>query len=397
MHSHKPLQTVLGDVTTEEFLATYWQKRPLLVRNAIPDVNLTLSPDELAGLACDESVESRIILEKDGNTPWELQCGPFDEALFEQLPATHWTLLVQECNKHVPELALLLDKFNFIPNWRVDDVMVSYAAPQGSVGPHQDQYDVFLLQGIGHRHWQINTQTNHNENLVANTDLRILAHFETEQQWTLAPGDMLYLPPGVAHHGVAQNDCMTFSVGFRAPSHYDLLSAFIDAQFSTMHDEFKQPRYTDPALHHHAPSGLISDATVQQIKQIINTYLGDDEHIRHWFARYASEPKNDADLTQTTAALSGKSLLQAIKTNGELRRSEYARFVYIDTQDNTTSLFINRQEYKLNAELAFAAPLICEQRSFPYAVLQPYFSNPAFAELLCNLFNQGFFYLPEPL
>jgi len=388
---------MLGDLTVEEFLATYWQKKPLLVRNALPDRLIPLSPDELAGLACDESVESRIILEKDGNTPWELRCGPFDDAVFEQLPDTHWTLLVQECNKHVPELALLLDKFNFIPNWRVDDVMVSYAAPQGSVGPHQDQYDVFLIQGVGHRHWQINPKAGNAENLVANTDLRILKNFKTEQQWTLAPGDMLYLPPGVAHYGVAQDDCMTFSVGFRAPSHEELVTSFMESQFATIRDEFTQPRYTDPPLDSQIYSGLISDAATQQVKAIINTYLGNEERIKHWFARYASEPKGDIDpLIQAETTLNRETLCRAIETIGELQRSEYARFVYIDQPNDKKTLFINGHEFPLTTNLAFVAPLICGQRSFSYDVLHPYFADPAFVDLLLTLFNAGYLYFLEP-
>jgi len=392
---HYKTYSILGELTVKEFLTAYWQKKPLLVRNAIPNFSDPLSPDELAGLACDESVESRIILEKDGSHPWELRFGPFDNASFAQLPATHWTLLVQECNKHLLELALLLDKFTFIPNWRMDDVMVSYAAPQGSVGPHQDQYDVFLIQGLGHRHWQISTQTNNSENLVPGTDLRILEHFKTEQEWVLAPGDMLYLPPGVAHYGIAQDHCMTYSVGFRAPSHYDIVTAFTESQFDTLRDSVEQYRYTDPALSDQISSGLISDATLQQIKTIIGFYTANEEQISHWFARYASEPKNEVDLILPTIPLNAANLPAAIKTNGELLRSEYARFVYVDHGNKTKSLFINGNEYRLNANLAFAAPLICGQRLFSYDLLQIHFENPEFLDLLTELFNQGFLYLQE--
>ncbi len=140
---------LLGGLSAEEFLQQYWQKKPLLIRQAIPDYSTPLSPDELAGLACEQEVESRLILEKDADTPWQLEHGPFTETRFSQLPATHWTLLIQKVNQLLPQLAELLDQFNFIPNWRIDDVMVSYAPEAGSVGPHVDQYDVFLLQGLG--------------------------------------------------------------------------------------------------------------------------------------------------------------------------------------------------------------------------------------------------------
>lgn len=192
--SNNPL---FGDITVEEFLADYWQKKPLLVRQAIPDYRSPISADELAGLACQENVESRIVLEKDRLAPWSVLHGPFYESDFSTLPDTHWTLLVQECNQHVPELALLLDSFNFIPNWRVDDIMVSYAVEHGSVGPHTDQYDVFLLQAEGTRHWKINRSLDKDAAYLEDTELRILNNFESEQDWILEPGDMLYLPPGV--------------------------------------------------------------------------------------------------------------------------------------------------------------------------------------------------------
>ena len=216
---------LLGGLSAEEFLQQYWQKKPLLIRQAIPGYSAPLSPDELAGLACEQEVESRLILEKDANAPWRLELGPFTESRFSQLPATHWTLLIQKANQLLPQLAELLDQFNFIPNWRVDDVMVSYAPTFGSVGPHLDQYDVFLLQGLGTRRWQISTQDCSQTPLLENTELRILREFTPEQDWLLEPGDMLYLPPRFPHHGVAIDPSITLSIGFRAPGRRDMIGA----------------------------------------------------------------------------------------------------------------------------------------------------------------------------
>ncbi|WP_279293382.1 cupin domain-containing protein, partial [Pseudomonas aeruginosa] len=153
MNADTPLQ-LLGGLTAAEFLRDYWQRKPLLVRQAIPDFESPLSADELAGLSLEESVESRIVLEH-GKTPWEMRRGPFQEEDYQHLPEQDWTLLVQAVDQFVPEVAQLLEQFRFLPSWRIDDVMISYAAPGGGVGPHFDNYDVFLLQGHGRRRWKV--------------------------------------------------------------------------------------------------------------------------------------------------------------------------------------------------------------------------------------------------
>ena len=198
----------LGDMAAEDFLRDYWQKKPLLIRQAFPDYENPLSPDELAGLALEEEVESRIVLTQ-GKSPWELRRGPFAEDDFKTLPERDWTLLVQAVDQFVPDIADLISAFSFLPSWRVDDVMVSYAAPGGSVGPHFDNYDVFLLQTHGRRRWKIGQTCSPASPLLEHPDLRILENFEQQQEWVLEPGDMLYIPPGVAHYGIAEDDCST--------------------------------------------------------------------------------------------------------------------------------------------------------------------------------------------
>ncbi|HYD33010.1 MAG TPA: cupin domain-containing protein, partial [Methylophilaceae bacterium] len=198
---------LLGGLTAEQFLQEYWQKKPLLIRNAIPDFSGLLRPEELAGLACEEGVQSRLVSQQ--RNKWRVEEGPFEEERFLKLPARNWTLLVQEVNHHLDEADALLRRFNFIPYARLDDLMVSYAPDEGGVGPHFDSYDVFLLQGQGKRLWRISEQKD--LSLIADAPLRILKHFETEQEWLLGPGDMLYLPPHIAHWGIAKGDCMTYS------------------------------------------------------------------------------------------------------------------------------------------------------------------------------------------
>lgn len=387
--------SVLGELGANEFLRDYWQQQPLLIRQAIPGYKSPLSPDELAGLSCMDDVESRIVLEKDGTTPWELRHGPFDERDFSTLPASHWTLLVQECNKHVPDLALLLERFNFIPNWRIDDVMVSYAAPQGSVGPHIDQYDVFLLQGLGQRRWQINNSKSTHLNFLPNASLRILQEFNSEQEWILDPGDMLYLPPGVAHYGVALDDCMTLSIGFRAPSHYELLTHFAEDQFAAVTDPFQIPRYEDPGLTQTDNCGEISEPALRNIVNILQSYTADTDNIKRWFGRYITEPKIESSFELQPIAYDVDQLRELLSSQETVCRSEYARFAYIVNADQSVFLYINGSEYRLQKSEHALATSLCNHRRIDAQYLFACLDYPLLQQHLLDFFNLGYLYFEE--
>ncbi len=228
-----------------DFIRQYWQKKPCLIRQAIPDFKSPISPQELAGLACEDEVHSRLIIEKGAQTPWQLSYGPFAEEVFTSLPESHYSLLVSECEKWIPECRNLLAQFQFIPAWRIDDLMVSYASPGGSVGPHSDEYDVFLLQAEGKRRWQYTDTRVDNPALIADLDLAIMQDFNSDQEAILSPGDLLYLPPGIAHHGVAIEPCLTFSIGFRAPTATEILESF---ELEVGRQNSAPSRYADPDL-----------------------------------------------------------------------------------------------------------------------------------------------------
>ena len=239
MNSNIPL----GHLTEEDFLANYWQKKPVLIRQAFPGFESPLEPDELAGLAIQEGVLSRLILEKGGAYPWELRQGPLPEDTFDALGDANWTVLVQEVDRHVPTVADLFDRFTFLPNWRKDDVMVSFAAKDAGVGAHIDSYDVFLLQGSGKRRWEIGLPMSEKDaRYKEGLDIRILENFEATEVFELEPGDMLYLPPGVPHNGVAMEPCLTYSFGFLAPTRTEMV-----ADFGDWHEAHYGPtRYADP-------------------------------------------------------------------------------------------------------------------------------------------------------
>ena len=276
---------ILGELSAESFLQHYWQKKPLLVRGALADYASPISADELAGLALESEVESRIV-ESQGRD-WTLKHGPFTEEDFLGLPEQDWTLLVQGVDLWVPEVQALLAQFAFLPPWRLDDVMVSFACPGGSVGPHFDQYDVFLLQVEGQRRWQIGAECSKETPLRDNSPLRILQEFNAREEWLLDPGDMLYLPPGVAHWGVAQTECLTYSIGFRSPSIADMLG---DLSVELMTQGY-DVHYRDPALTPTMASSNIDQAFIDQAKQQLWQAINDDDLISDWFARFMTATK----------------------------------------------------------------------------------------------------------
>ncbi|MBQ0719205.1 MAG: cupin domain-containing protein [Gammaproteobacteria bacterium] len=274
----------------DNFLAEYWQRKPLLIRQALPGFRSPLEADELAGLALEEDIESRLILESKTAPFWSLQCGPFTDEDFQTLPASHWTLLVQAVDQWLPEVHDLLTHFDFLPQWRVDDVMVSYASDQGSVGPHFDQYDVFLLQGEGQRRWRIGQSCDRNTPLLKGPELSIINDFEQSEEWLLEPGDMLYLPPGLAHWGIAEGQCMTYSIGFRAPSATELLSD-LATELLSKDGSTDELMYRDPALTTSMAKGLIDERFIDAVKDLLLRQLDDKEQLAQWFARFMTARK----------------------------------------------------------------------------------------------------------
>ena len=281
MESNHP---ILGDLTADQFLAEYWQKKPLLIRNAIPNFEPPIDGDDLAGLSLEPEVESRLVIGDD----WALEHGPFEESRFASLPEHNWSLLVQGVDLWVPEVAGLLKSFDFLPSWRVDDIMVSYAEDGGNVGPHFDYYDVFLIQGEGQRHWQIGQHCSEAELHTDSTALKILKNLEVSDEWTLNPGDMLYLPPKIAHHGVAIGQCTTFSVGFRAPAATEMLD---DLATELLSRDITPNHLQDPPLNAAMANEPISGAYIQQVKELLQQTLDDEQMLGEWFAQFMTEPK----------------------------------------------------------------------------------------------------------
>jgi len=276
-----------------EFFKRYWQRGPLVIRGALTGFSSPLSPDELAGLACMEGAEARIVIERGGSVPWEVRYGPFAETVFSALPESHWTLLVQAVDHWDDEAAGLRRFFPQIPNWRMDDVMASYAVDGGSVGPHYDQYDVFLLQGMGRRRWLVGGAVAPDAAILPDTDLRLLRDFQTQSEYVLDPGDALYLPPGYAHWGIAEGECITYSIGFRAPADAEVIdgcSAYV-ADCLGDHQRYRDPPIPATAVSH---PGEITPDVIERLYDIVRRHLT-QQSLSRWFGEYATESKNPVD------------------------------------------------------------------------------------------------------
>jgi 50S ribosomal protein L16 3-hydroxylase len=387
MQTTAPSSTLLGGRSPAEFLDAYWQKKPLVIRGALPGFTSPIAPEELAGLACEEGVTSRLILEQGGEYPWQLKEGPFDEEDFLSLPETHWTVLVQEVDRLIPEVGALLEHFRFIPRWRIDDIMVSYAPIHGNVGAHIDNYDVFLLQGLGEREWQFGHTPVADETIVPDRDVRMLADFTPDETVVLEPGDMLYLPPRIAHHGIALDDrCMTYSVGFRAPSHQRLIGDFVSDMLDAIDPE---ARYADPDLTPAEHSGAIRPEARERVRTILRSLTRDDVAIDRWFGRYITEPSRGRVAVSPEEPTDPSTLTEAIRAGTDLWHGTASRLAYMAHDDGTASLFIDGQEQILPSELAFAGPLITDHERIPADAVAPHVDHAAFVQLLVELVNEG--------
>lgn len=373
----------LGDITPNEFLRDYWQKKPLLIRQAFPDYQSPVSPDELAGLALEDEVESRIVLTH-GKSPWELRRGPFSEDDFKVLPEKEWTLLVQAVDQFVPEIAELMSAFRFLPSWRIDDIMISYAAPGGSVGPHFDNYDVFLLQTRGRRRWKIGQRCDHASALLEHPDLRILQDFEQQQEWLLEPGDMLYIPPGIAHYGIAEDECMTYSIGFRAPSHQEILHHFTDFLGQYLSD---QERYSDAGMSVPAQPAAIDDAAIERLQHIVLELVQDKTALATWFGRFMTEPRYPEMLQPQE--LESELLDEELGNGYGLVRNPSARLAYRQEGAEHVMLFASGEHCLLPITLLPLAQLICEQDYLDCQALLAWRQNSEAWTLLEQLLAKG--------
>lgn len=318
---------VLGGITAEQFLSEYWQKKPLLVRNAMPEIASLLEPNDVMELALEEHVTARLIKQKDRDpNQWSVKSSPLLKADFQKMPKL-WTLLVQAVDHYSFDLSALWKKFPFIPQWRRDDIMVSYAPQGGSVGKHFDFYDVFLVQGYGHRRWQLGQMCDTETPFVPGQPLKLLPEIEVDFDEVLAPGDLLYVPPGLAHYGVAEDDCLTYSFGFRMPNISDMMDRVGD-KFSE-NETLRNP-LLDIIRDQVGAIGEVSSNELEYLKEHIMQQLHNSNVLEDAIMSLMSEPKYPENLPEAEEIGTG-DLEEALDQGYSLMLEPASRLLYTET------------------------------------------------------------------
>jgi 50S ribosomal protein L16 3-hydroxylase len=290
MNIQEPLQ-LLGGLSPYTFMQRHWEKKPLLIRQAIPGFKPLLDRTELLDMAAMDDVESRLVVQATpgSDKPWQFRQGPLARKSLPPFKQSGWSVLVQGMDLHDERVHALMNQFRFVPDARLDDLMISYATDGGGVGPHFDSYDVFLLQAHGRRRWRIGRQKD--MSLVPDMPLKILANFEPEQEFVLEPGDMLYLPPRYAHDGIAEGECMTYSIGFRSPSRGEVAQEVLQRVAEQAMDEAGDAIYRDPKQDAVEQSAEIPQAMVDFARDAMAAALRDPLALPRALGEYLTEPK----------------------------------------------------------------------------------------------------------
>ncbi|HEF4770823.1 cupin domain-containing protein [Burkholderia multivorans] len=371
---------LLGGLTPAQFMRRYWQKKPLLIRQAMPGVKPPVTRDALFDLAADYDAESRLITHF--RNKWQLAHGPFEPGSLPAVTRDAWTLLVQGLDLHVDAARALLDRFRFIPDARLDDLMISYATNGGGVGPHFDSYDVFLLQVEGRRRWRIGAQQD--LSLQAGVPLKILATFEPTDEWVLEPGDMLYLPPHIAHDGVADGECMTCSIGFRAPSAGELGAQFLYylAERGGLRDSGADDLYRDPKQPAVAAPAELPPAMVERVAEIVDAIRWRKRDVAEFLGCYLSEPKSNVVFEPPARPLSEAAFVAQASRRG-VRLDRRAALLY-----NARSYFINGEEGPLE-EAGEWLPELANQRQMEAKRFVTLSRVPSMTALLHEWYRAG--------
>lgn len=378
-------QLTINSLSEQEFLKEYWQKKPLLIKQGFRDFEDPLDANELAGLAMEESIESRIITNQ--NNDWQAHHGPFED--FELLTEQHSTLLVQAVDHWHPDAAQILEPFRFIPNWRIDDLMISYSTPGGGVGPHLDQYDVFIIQGEGKRHWRVGMPDSNLKQFAQNKSLLQVEQFPAVIDCILEPGDILYIPPGCPHEGYAVENAINYSVGFRAPNQQDLLSSFADY---VIDKEVGNTRYADPLLEIRESKGLLNNTEADKVKQLLSSLLQDDSLFKSWLGQTTSEPKHEMDLMPPEDLYTPDQVAQLIDESEEVfERLGGTRAIYQHT-DNELILSVNGQNFLLPKTDLAVVKLLTDDVSVTAEQIKSSKNSLKFTQSFTTLLNEGIWF-----
>jgi 50S ribosomal protein L16 3-hydroxylase len=378
------------DFSLEHFMQHYWQQKPVVIRQGFQNFQDPITPEELAGLACEEQIDSRLVYKKRGKKGeiWQAENGPFES--YDHLGKTGWSLIVQAVNHWSPEVAELVKPFAFIPKWRLDDVMISYSRPKGGVGPHIDLYDVFICQGSGRRQWRVGDRGEHRQ-FAAHAALLHVDPFEAIIDVELLPGDILYIPPGFPHDGVSLEPSMSFSVGFRGKSACDMLSGLAD---HVIDKELGRTLFSDPGRPIHTHQGQINASDFAHIKAQLQSILDDDTLVADFAGGFLSRTKCQLDLQALDEPLDEADLLNMLKTQ-PLVRTGGLRCFYVDATVAGGVCYVDGERHAFGAKAKAAVVALCDHDVVSHKLLLSGLKNTEFVAALTQWVNAGYWYFND--
>lgn len=376
----------LNDMTQQEFLDKYWQKQPVVIRQGFKDFQDPICADEVAGLAMEEAVESRLV-HKEGDN-WQAAFGPFES--YEHLGSKNWSLVVQALDNFSEEAAEMIEAFRFLPHWRLDDLMASFATPGGSVGPHMDNYDTFICQGSGKRRWRVGDRGEHIE-FAAHESLLHVEPFEAIIDVELEAGDIVYIPPGFPHEGVSLDTSMSFSIGFRANSGVSLFSAFAD---HLIDNDLGKALLTDPDRKVTEHSGEISNDDYTSLKNQLAQLLNNDDIFKTFTGNFLTSAKHELDIMLPDEPFELAEVGNLLSSHAIKRLGGLRAFYFEDTVEQGIC-YINGTELEFCQDIVAGVKLLCNQTMLHPKDLGEMGYNAAFVELVTLLLNQGYWYLAE--
>lgn len=363
-----------------DFMQRYWQKRPVLLKRGFKNFVDPLSPDELAGLAMENEVDSRLVSHHDGK--WQVSHGPFES--FDHLGENNWSLLVQAVDHWHEASAALMQPFRHLPDWRTDDLMISFSVPGGGVGPHFDQYDVFIIQGIGRRRWRVGEKVALKQH-CPHPDLLQVEPFEAIIDEEVEPGDILYIPPGFPHEGYSLENAVSYSVGFRAPNGRELLSGFADYVLS---HELGSYRFSDPDVPSRENSAEILPQELESMRGMILDIVNQPEHFSQWFGEFISQSRHELDIAPPEPPYQPDEIYDALQQGDRLKRLGGLRVLSIGN-----TLFINGEQ--VTSPHREALTTLAREQALGVEELGAVLDDPAFLAQLAGLVNNGYWYFSE--
>ncbi|BBQ85103.1 MULTISPECIES: ribosomal protein uL16 3-hydroxylase [Enterobacteriaceae] len=363
-----------------EFLEKYWQKQPVVLKNAFPNFVDPITPDELAGLAMEMEVDSRLVSHIDGK--WQASNGPFED--FDHLGEKNWSLLAQAVNHWHEPSAELVRPFRALPDWRLDDLMISFSVPGGGVGPHIDPYDVFIIQGMGRRRWRVGDALPLKQHCPHPALLHV-EPFTPIIDVEMAPGDILYIPPGFPHDGYTYEDTLNYSVGFRGPNGRELISSFADY---VLENDLGEKYYTDPDLTCREHVGKVEDHELERLRTMMIDMIRQPNDFKQWFGSFVTTPRHELDIAPAEPAYTPEEVATALEAGETLRRLNGLRVLNVGD-----SVFINSE--KLETCAPQAADALCRYTELDKSHFGEALANPAFIAELTDLINQGYWFFDE--